>query len=95
MKRVPDNWWLAGTYYAMFNAGRAVSLTLSDRDWGMGRGNHGNLPTHLRTLTGGDSWHPNFHQVLVKWRALRNCADYNLLAVLIYSGRYAGRRPHR
>jgi hypothetical protein len=86
---------VARGYYAMFNAGRALSLTLCARDWGMGRGNHGNLPTHLEIHTRGDSWYPNFHNYLVDWRSLRNCADYNLLTVLVYSGRYAGRRPPR
>ncbi|MGB0386983.1 MAG: hypothetical protein ACPGWR_19380 [Ardenticatenaceae bacterium] len=82
-------------YYAMFSAGRALSLTLCGRDWGMGSGNHGNLPTHLEIHTPGDSWFPNFHQLLRDWRALRNCADYDLFTVLVYSGRYAGRRPPR
>lgn len=59
----------------------------------MGRGNHGNLPTHLERHTRLDSWYPKFHSTLVKWRALRNCADYNLLTILLYSGRYAGHRP--
>ncbi|MGB0388312.1 MAG: hypothetical protein ACPGWR_26130 [Ardenticatenaceae bacterium] len=84
---------VARGYYAMFWAGRALSLTLCDRDWGMGSGNHGNLPTHLDIHTTGDSWHPNFHRSLKKWRSLRNCADYNLFPILVYSGRYAGRRP--
>lgn len=84
---------VARGYYAMFNAGRALSLTLCARDWGMGRGNHGNLPTHLKIHTRGDSWYPNFHNYLKDWRSLRNCADYNLLTVLVYSGRYVGRRP--
>ena len=82
-------------YYAMFSAGRAVSLTLCARDWGMGSGNHGNLPTHLKRHTIGDSWSPRFHRYLIRWRTLRNCADYNLLTVLEYSGRHAGRRPPR
>lgn len=86
---------VARGYYAMFSAGRAVSLTLCDRDWGMGSGNHGNLPTHLEIHTSADSWYPHFHRYLADWRSLRNCADYNLLAVLVYSGRYAGRRPPR
>lgn len=86
---------VARGYYAMFWAGRALSLTLCRRDWGMGAGNHGNLPTHLARHTRGDSWHPYFHQYLTEWRALRNCADYNLLMALLYSGRYAGRRPRR
>ncbi len=86
---------IARGYYAMFWAGRALSLTLCDRDWGMGSGNHGNLPTHLKIHTRGDSWHPYFHEYLTKWRALRNCADYNMFPVLVYSGRYAFRRPHR
>ncbi|MGB0386825.1 MAG: hypothetical protein ACPGWR_18585 [Ardenticatenaceae bacterium] len=86
---------VARGYYAMFSAGRAVSLTLCARDWGMGSGNHGNLPTHLRRLTTGDSWSPNFYEYLIMWRSLRNCADYNLLPVLVYSGRHAGRRPRR
>jgi len=59
---------VARGYYAMFNAGRALSLTLCARDWGMGPGNHGNLPTHLRIHTSGDSWHPNFHHYLNDWR---------------------------
>jgi hypothetical protein len=84
---------VAGGYYAMFWAGRAVSLTLCSRDWGMGRGNHGNLPTHLKINTLSDSWFPKFHTTLVEWRALRNCADYNLFTVLVYSGRHAGSRP--
>jgi hypothetical protein len=86
---------VARGYYAMFSAGRALSLTLCARDWGMGSGNHGNLPTHLKRHTRGDSWSPRFHELLMKWRALRNCADYNLLTVLEYSGRHAGRRPRR
>ena len=86
---------VARGYYAMFSAGRALSLTLCGRDWGMGSGNHGNLPTHLARHTIGDSWSPNFHRHLIKWRSLRNCADYNLLTTLVYSGRYAGRRPRR
>jgi hypothetical protein len=86
---------VARAYYAMFSAGRALSLTLCDRDWGMGKGNHGNLPTHLKIHTRGDSWYPRFHRNLKKWRSLRNCADYNMFPVLIYSGRYAFRRPHR
>jgi hypothetical protein len=61
----------------------------------MGRGNHGNLPTHLEIQTRGDSWHSNFDEFLTKWRPLRNCADYNLLTILLYSGRHAGRRPPR
>jgi hypothetical protein len=84
---------VARGYYAMFSAGRALSLTLSKRDWGMGRGNHGNLPTHLEIHTRGDSWHPYFQTNLIEWHRLRNCADYNLLTILLYSGRYAGRRP--
>jgi len=86
---------VARGYYAMFSAGRAVSLTLCGRDWGMGSGNHGNLPTHLAIHTTRDSWHPHFHRYLTKWRSLRNCADYNLFTVLVYSGRYPGRRPPR
>lgn len=86
---------VARGYYAMFSAGRALSLTLCRRDWGMGAGNHGNLPTHLEIHTRGDSWHPKFQRYLKDWRALRNCADYNLFTVLEYSGRYAGRRPRR
>jgi len=86
---------VARGYYAMFSAGRALSLTLCGRDWGMGSGNHGNLPTHLEIHTRGDSWHPYFRDFLTQWRSLRNCADYNLLTVLEYSGRYAGRRPRR
>ena len=84
---------VARGYYAMFSAGRALSLTLCGRDWGMGSGNHGNLPTHLKIHTRGDRWYPYFHRYLKDWRALRNCADYNLFTVLEYSGRYAGRRP--
>jgi hypothetical protein len=61
----------------------------------MGPGNHGNLPTHLAIHTTGDSWFPYFHRYLVKWRPLRNCADYNLFTVLVCSGRHAGRRPKR
>lgn len=61
----------------------------------MGPGNHGNLPTHLEIHTSSDSWFPNFHDFLAQWRALRNCADYNMLTVLVYSGRHAGRRPRR
>jgi len=49
---------VARGYYAMFSAGRALSLTLCGRDWGMGSGNHGNLPTHLEIHTRGDSWYP-------------------------------------
>lgn len=86
---------VARGYYAMFWAGRALSLTLCDRDWGMGAGNHGNLPTHLDIHTRGDRWHPHFHRSLKRWRSLRNCADYNLFPVLVYSGRHAGRRPRR
>jgi hypothetical protein len=86
---------VARGYYAMFNAGRALSLTLCARDWGMGRGNHGNLPTHLEIHTRTESWYPNFNIYLTDWRSLRNCADYNLLTVLKYSGRHAGRRPKR
>jgi len=86
---------VARGYYAMFSAGRAVSLTLCARDWGMGSGNHGNLPTHLEIHTRSDSWYPRFQRNLTQWRALRNCADYNLLTVLEYSGRHAGRRPKR
>jgi hypothetical protein len=86
---------VARGYYAMFWAGRALSLTLCRRDWGMGAGNHGNLPTHLEIHTSSESWSPNFHELLVKWRRLRNCADYNLFMVLLYSGRHAGRRPAR
>ena len=86
---------VARGYYAMFWAGRAVSLTLCHRDWGMGSGNHGNLPTHLEIHTRSDSWYPYYHELLAQWRALRNCADYNLLTVLVYSGRHAGRRPKR
>jgi hypothetical protein len=82
-------------YYAMFSAARALSLTLCARDWGMGPGNHGNLPTHLEIHTIVDSWHPHFHQYLMRWRALRNCADYNLFTLLAYSGRHAGRRPKK
>ena len=82
-------------YYAMFSAGRALSLTLCGRDWGMGRGNHANLPTHLEIHTRADSWYPDFHRYLSQWRALRNCADYDLFTVLVYSGRYPGRRPPR
>lgn len=86
---------VARGYYAMFSAGRALSLTLCARDWGMGWGNHGNLATHLEIHTIMDSWHPYFHQYLIEWRALRNCADYNLFTVLVYSGRHAGRRPKK
>lgn len=86
---------VARGYYAMFWAGRALSLTLCDRDWGMGSGNHGNLPTHLEIHTTGDRWHPHFHRSLKRWRSLRNCADYNMFPVLVYSGRHAGRRPRR
>lgn len=86
---------IARGYYAMFWAGRALSLTLCDRDWGMGKGNHGNLPTHLEIHTRGDSWYPRFHRNLKKWRALRNCADYNMFPVLLYTGPYAFTRPHR
>ncbi len=86
---------VARGYYAMFWAGRAVSLTLCARDWGMGSGNHGNLPTHLEIHTRSDSWYPRFQRHLTQWRALRNCADYNLFTVLEYSGRHAGRRPKR
>lgn len=86
---------VARGYYAMFSAGRALSLTLCGRDWGMGSGNHGNLPTHLNIHTRGDSWYPNFHHYLKDWRPLRNCADYDLFTVLEYSGRHAGRRPPR
>lgn len=86
---------VARGYYAMFWAGRALSLTLCGRDWGMGRGNHGNLPTHLEIHTRSESWYPYFHEFLTKWRSLRNCADYNLFTVLVYSGRYTGRRPPR
>ncbi|MGB0383706.1 MAG: hypothetical protein ACPGWR_02695 [Ardenticatenaceae bacterium] len=86
---------VARGYYAMFSAGRALSLALCGRDWGMGSGNHGNLPTHLKIHTIGDSWYPGFHRYLKDWRALRNCADYDLFTVLEYSGRYAGRRPPR
>jgi len=86
---------VARGYYAMFSAGRAVSLTLCARDWGMGSGNHGNLPTHLNRHTISDSWYPYYHELLIRWRALRNCADYNLFPVLVYSGRHAGRRPRR
>ncbi|MGB0383708.1 MAG: hypothetical protein ACPGWR_02705 [Ardenticatenaceae bacterium] len=86
---------VARGYYAMFSAGRALSLALCGRDWGMGSGNHGNLPTHLDIHTRGDSWYPNFHHYLKDWRALRNCADYDLFTLLEYSGRYAGRRPPR
>ena len=86
---------VARGYYAMFWAGRALSLTLCSRDWGMGAGNHGNLPTHLEIHTRSDSWYPRFQRHLTEWRALRNCADYNLLTVLEYSGRHAGRRPKR
>lgn len=86
---------VARRYYAMFSAGRALSLTLCARDWGMGSGNHGNLPTHLKRHTTGDSWYPQYHELLMTWRALRNSADYNLLTVLEYSGRHAGRRPRR
>lgn len=86
---------VARGYYAMFWAGRALSLTLCRRDWGMGAGNHGNLPTHLKIHTASDSWFPNFHEFLEEWRPLRNCADYNLFMVLLYSGRHAGRRPRR
>ena len=82
-------------YYAMFSAGRALSITLCGRDWGMGRGNHANLPTHLEINTRADPWYPRFDRYLAQWRALRNCADYDLLTVLVYSGRYAGRRPPR
>ncbi|MGB0385824.1 MAG: hypothetical protein ACPGWR_13470, partial [Ardenticatenaceae bacterium] len=82
-------------YYAMFWAGRAVSLTLCRRDWGMGSGNHGNLPTHLKIHTLTDSWYPNFHKSLNEWRPLRNCADYNLFMLLLYSGAHGGRRPPR
>lgn len=84
---------VARGYYAMFSAGRALSLTLCARDWGMGRGNHGNLPTHLEIHTRGDSWYPHFDRYLTRWRSLRNCADYNLFTVLVYSGHHAGRRP--
>lgn len=97
--RLPDSQvtrqLVARGYYAIFSAGRAVSLTLCARDWGMGSGNHGNLPTHLERHTRGDSWYPHFQRHLMRWRALRNCADYNLFTVLVYSGRYAGRRPPR
>ncbi|MGB0388013.1 MAG: hypothetical protein ACPGWR_24625, partial [Ardenticatenaceae bacterium] len=86
---------VARGYYAMFWAGRALSLTLCGRDWGMGSGNHGNLPTHLAIHTISDSWSPKFNSFLTKWRSLRNCADYNLLTLLVYSGRHAGRRPPR
>lgn len=86
---------VARGYYAMFWAGRALSLVLCGRDWGMGRGNHGNLPTHLAIHTRTDSWSPYFDEFLTKWRSLRNCADYNLLRLLVYSGRHAGRRPPR
>ena len=86
---------VARGYYAMFWAGRALSLTLCRRDWGMGRGNHGNLPTHLSIHTRTDRWYPYFDEFLTKWRSFRNCADYNQLTVLVYSGRYAGRRPRR
>ncbi|MGB0388955.1 MAG: hypothetical protein ACPGWR_29385 [Ardenticatenaceae bacterium] len=86
---------VARGYYAMFWAGRAVSLTLCRKDWGMGSGNHGNLPTHLKIHTLTDSWYPNFHELLTEWRSLRNCADYNLFMVLLYSGTHAGRRPPR
>ena len=86
---------VARGYYAMFSAGRALSLTLCGRDWGMGSGNHGNLPDHLEIHTRGDRWSPYFHRHLKNWRALRNCADYNLFTVLEYSGRHAGRRPRR
>lgn len=61
----------------------------------MGKGNHGNLPTHLKIHTRGDSWYPRFHSYLEKWRSLRNCADYNMFPVLVYSGRHPFRRPHR
>ena len=61
----------------------------------MGPGNHGNLPTHLKIHTRSESWSPHFHEFLGEWRALRNCADYNLFTVLVYSGRHAGRRPPR
>ncbi|MDD5367600.1 MAG: hypothetical protein PHQ40_00825 [Anaerolineaceae bacterium] len=81
-------------YYAMFTAARSVSLSACKRDWGMGRGNHGTLPQQLDALTTGDSWHPNFHNTLLAWHPLRNCADYNLLTQLIYTGRYAGRYPN-
>ena len=84
---------VARGYYAMFWAGRALSLTLCRRDWGMGSGNHGNLPTHLEIHTSSESWFPHFHRFLNEWRPLRNCADYNLFMHLLYSGRYAGRRP--
>lgn len=84
---------VARGYYAMFWAGRALSLTLCRRDWGMGSGNHGNLPTHLEIHTSSESWFPNFHKFLEEWRALRNCADYNQFMLLLYSGRHAGRRP--
>lgn len=84
---------VARGYYAMISAGRALSLTLCKKDWGMGRGNHGNLPTHLEIHTRTDSWYPKFNRFLTDWRSLRNCADYNLLTLLLYSGRYAGRRP--
>ena len=66
---------VARGYYAMFWAGRALSLTLCRRDWGMGPGNHGNLPTHLKIHTRSESWFPHFHEFLGEWRALRNCAD--------------------
>ena len=59
----------------------------------MGSGNHGNLPTHLKIHTRSESWSPNFHKFLGQWRALRNCADYNLFMALLYRGRHAGRRP--
>lgn len=80
-------------YYAMFSAARSVSLSVCQHDWGMGRGNHGTLPQQLDMLTAGDSWHPNFHNTLLAWHPLRNCADYNLLTRLIYTGRYAGYYP--
>ncbi len=86
---------VARGYYAIFWAGRALSLTLCGRDWGMGSGNHGNLPDHLEIHTRADPWYPKFHGYLKDWRALRNCADYNLFTVLEYSGRHAGRRPRR
>lgn len=59
----------------------------------MGSGNHGNLPTHLKIHTISESWSPRFHEFLGEWRALRNCADYNLFMVLLYRGRHAGKRP--
>ena len=85
---------------AMFSAGRAVSLTWCGRDWGMGKRQSWQLAD-----SSGHSYYwgqlasslsPLSYEVALSTQLcglVRSLPWDNLFTVLVYSGRYVGRRP--